>query len=65
MENNLAVNNYPYLLTRKEAATFLGIDPKSFDKHFRSHNDFKRFMIGGHERYTISFMMEFINKNHV
>lgn len=53
-------SNYPYLLTREQAAKFLGIDPKSFDKYIRSHNNFQSFMLGKHERYTIKSLIEFI-----
>ena len=65
MENNKASSKYPYLLTREQAAHFLGVDPKSFDRYFRSNNNFKRFMIGRHERYTIDFIVEFIEQEHV
>lgn len=65
MENRKTVDKYPHLLTREQAAYFLGIDPKSFDKYFRSNNNFKRFMVGRHERYTVQFITEFIDQNHV
>lgn len=35
------MSNIPILLTRQQAAEFLGIDPKSFDKYIRNHPDFK------------------------
>lgn len=54
---------YPYLLTRKQASVFLGIDPKTFDKYIRSHSDLKYFMIGRQERYTITSLKEFVQKN--
>lgn len=65
MSQSQTVSKYLYLLTREQAAHFLGIDPKSFDRYFRSNNNFKRFMIGRHERYTIDFIVEFIEPEHV
>lgn len=65
MDNCTTVDKYPYLLTREQAAHYIGIDPKSFDRYFRSNNNFKRFMVGRHERYTIHFIVEFIERNHV
>lgn len=53
----------PYLLTRAQAAAFLGIDPKSFDKFIRANDSLKRFMIGKQERYTIDSLLEFIELN--
>ena len=58
-------DNYPYLLNRKQAATFLGIDPVSFDKYVRSHPALKIFMIGKQERYTIKSLTELIDKYSV
>jgi len=52
---------YPYLLTREQASKFLGIDPKSFDKHIRQHDDLQRFMIGKQERYTIDSLQKFVS----
>ncbi|SDR14591.1 helix-turn-helix domain-containing protein [Virgibacillus salinus] len=52
--------NHPYLLTREQASDFLGIDPKSFDKYIRPHNELDRFMIGRQERYTMKSLMHFI-----
>lgn len=63
MINKEVDKEYPYLLNRKQAASFLGIDPATFDKHIRSNASFKRFMVGRHERYTIKFITEFIEKN--
>lgn len=54
---------YPYLLNREQAARFLGIDPKSFDKYIRSDENLARFMIGKHERFTIQSLISFIEKN--
>ncbi|MFU2182295.1 DNA-binding protein [Streptococcus pluranimalium] len=54
-----------YLLTREQAADFLGIDPKSFDKFFRSDDEFKRFMLGKRERYVRKELIEYINKKLV
>ncbi|WHI59338.1 helix-turn-helix domain-containing protein [Mammaliicoccus lentus] len=53
----------PILLTRQQAAEYLGIDPKSFDKYIRNHPDFKSFMIGKNERFVKSKIIEFIEKN--
>lgn len=57
-------NQYPHLLTRELASKYLGIDPKSFDKYIRSNSDFKRFMIGNQERFTLEEINHFI-KNHL
>lgn len=58
-------NNIPYLMTKKQAADFLGIDPKSFDKYFKSKSALNRFMIGSQERYTKNELIDFIKKNYV
>lgn len=55
----------PYLLTREQASTFLGIDPKSFDKFIRSNDSLKRFMIGKQERYTVDSLLEFIETHSI
>ncbi|MFB2516392.1 DNA-binding protein [Lysinibacillus sp. OTC-L20] len=55
----------PYLLTREQASNFLNIDPKSFDKYIRPHEDLQRFMIGRQERYTIKSLVQFIEKNSI
>lgn len=65
MSINLAKKEYPYLLTREQAACFLGIDPKSFDKYIRPHDELERFMIGRHERYTIKSLVQFVEKHTV
>ena len=65
MSNNMTTKDYPYLLTREQAARFLGIDPKSFDKYIRSHNHLDRFMIGRQERYTIKSLINFIESKSV
>lgn len=57
------IKNTPYLLTRGQASTFLGIDPKSFDKYLRPNVNLKRFMIGKQERYTLESLSNFI-KSH-
>ncbi|WP_082238391.1 DNA-binding protein [Jeotgalicoccus sp. S0W5] len=57
--------HYPFLLTREQASHFLGIDPKSFDKYIRSHNDLKRFMIGKQERFTVEELVYFVKKYSV
>lgn len=56
---------FPYLLTREQASKFLGIDPKSFDKYIRHHDELERFMIGRHERYTIASLVKFIEKHSI
>ncbi len=56
---------YPYLLTREQASKFLGIDPKSFDKHIRQHDDLERFMIGKQERYTIDSLQKFVSSHSI
>lgn len=63
MEHFNTQGKYPYLLTREQAAEFLGVDPKSFDKYIRSHSHFRRFMLGKHERYTIKSLIDFIEKH--
>jgi len=65
MSINKNTENYPYLLTREQAAQFLGVDPKSFDKYIRSHNHLDRFMIGKQERYTIESIVRFIESKYV
>lgn len=65
MSINMTTKDYPYLLTREQASRFLGIDPKSFDKYIRSHNNLDRFMIGRQERYTIKSLIEFIESQFV
>lgn len=56
---------FPHLLTREQASNYLGIDPKSFDKYVRPHEDLQRFMIGRQERYTIKSLIKFIEKNSI
>jgi len=65
MSINMATKDYPYLLTREQASDFLGIDPKSFDKYIRPHEELDRFMIGRRERYTMKSLIEFIEKHSV
>ncbi|WP_062196916.1 hypothetical protein [Massilibacterium senegalense] len=60
MSINMISKDYPYLLNREQASRFLGVDPKSFDKYIRPHSDLYRFMIGGQERYTIKWLIQFI-----
>jgi len=57
--------SFPYLLTREQASGFLGIDPKSFDKYIRPHEELERFMIGRQERYTMKSLIKFIEKHSV
>lgn len=65
MSINMATKDYPYLLTREQASDFLGIDPKSFDKYIRPHEELDRFMIGKRERYTMKSLIQFIEKHSV
>ncbi|EEV43649.1 TPA: helix-turn-helix domain-containing protein [Enterococcus faecium] len=65
MSINKNTKDYPYLLTREQASRFLGIDPKSFDKYIRPHNDLERFMVGKHERYTMKSLIDFIESQSV
>lgn len=64
MKNNKN-NHLPLLLTREMASSFLGIDPKSFDKYVRSNDDLKRFMVGRQERYTINELDKFISTHSI
>jgi len=52
--------NLPYLLTREEASEFLGISVVTFDRYFRSNENFPRFTIGKSERYTIESIINYI-----
>lgn len=65
MSTNTTSKNYPYLLTREQASRFLGIDPKSFDKYIRPHEELDRFMVGKQERYTMKSLINFIEKHSV
>lgn len=65
MSSSMATKNYPYLLTREQASDFLGLDPKSFDKYIRCHDTLNRFMVGRQERYTITSLINFIEKQSV
>ncbi|HEM5318527.1 TPA: DNA-binding protein [Streptococcus suis] len=56
---------YTHLLNREQAADYLGIDPKSFDKYFRADDRLKRFMIEKRERFTRSALMDFVSKKLV
>lgn len=52
------------LLTREQAAKYIGIDPKTFDRVFRQNPNFKRFLLGPHsERFTTDSIDEFISIN--
>lgn len=52
------------LLTREQAAKYIGIDPKTFDRVFRQNPNFKRFSLGPHsERFTTASIDEFISTN--
>lgn len=56
------IESFPLLLNREQAAKFLGIDPKSFDKYIRNHNDCKCFMIGKQQRFLKKHLVEFVEK---
>ncbi|NBJ70513.1 MULTISPECIES: helix-turn-helix domain-containing protein [Clostridia] len=56
---------HPYLLTRQQAAEFLGVDPTSFDKYIRSNESLERFMVGKHERYTMKSLINFIESQSI
>lgn len=58
-------NRLPLLLTREMASTFLGIDPKSFDKYVRSSDELKRFMVGKQERFTVNELEKFITTHSI
>lgn len=62
---NKNIKEYPYLLTREQAAKFLGIDPVSFDKYVRPNDSLDRFMIGRHERYTKKSLIQFIESQSI
>lgn len=61
----LHTHNYPYLMNRKQAAEFIGVDPTSFDKYIRSNNSLERFMVGKHERYTMKSLINFIESHSI
>ena len=65
MSINKTKTDYPYLLTREQAAKFLGVDPKSFDRYIRAHDELKRFMVGRHERYTLKSLIRFVHKHSI
>lgn len=65
MTANATEINLPYLLTREQASDFLGIDPKSFDRYIRPHDELERFMIGRRERYTMKSLKAFIEAHSV
>lgn len=63
MDNN--IKDYPYLLTRAQAAKFLGIDPTTFDKYVRPNDSLERFMLGRNERYTKKSLIQFIESHSI
>lgn len=65
MSLSMATKDYPYLLTREQASDFLGINPRSFDKYVRPHEELDRFMIGKHERYTMKSLIHFVERHSV
>lgn len=49
------------LLTRHQAADYIGVDPKTFDKAFRADPTFPRFQLSEHtERFTIEAIDKYI-----
>lgn len=52
----------PVLLNRIQAARFLGIDPKSFDKFIRSDPDLPRFLLGSQERFVKTELINYIHR---
>lgn len=59
------IYKFPLLLNREQASTFLGVDPKSFDKFIRSSDDLPRFMIGRQERFTITDLIKFVSTHSI
>lgn len=53
---------HPFLLNREEAAKFLGVDPKSFDKYIRPSIKLQRFMVGNQERFTKKWLMDYVEE---
>lgn len=58
------IKKAPMLLTRQQAAEFLGIDPVTFDRTFRQHHDFRCFMVGKQARFTTEEIQRFV-KTHL
>ncbi|WP_281512693.1 helix-turn-helix domain-containing protein [Mammaliicoccus vitulinus] len=56
----LIPNDFPHLLTKEQAAKFLGVDTKSFDKYIRPNTELKRVNLGKRERYTLSDLIKYI-----
>lgn len=49
------------LLTREQAAEYIGIDVKTFDRNFRGNPNFQRFKLSNNsERFTINSIDKFI-----
>jgi len=66
MDNTFDINkDYPFLMNRKQAAQFLGVDPVSFDKYIRANENLERFMIGRYERYTKKSLIKFIESQSI
>ncbi|MFT9469133.1 helix-turn-helix domain-containing protein [Leuconostoc pseudomesenteroides] len=56
----------PFLLSRKEAAAFLGMSVNTFDRYIRPNPNLKSLMVGDQIRYPQNLLIDFINKqsNH-
>lgn len=49
------------LLTRLQAANYIGVDPKTFDRAFRADPAFPRFQLSEHtERFTVEAIDKYI-----
>lgn len=55
---------YPAELTKKEISQMFGVDPKTFDMRFNSHEDFPRVVIkGGRIKFPRDASLDWYNKN--
>lgn len=55
---------YPAELTKKEISQMFGVDPKTFDMRFNSHEDFPRVEIkGGRVKFPRDPSLDWYNKN--
>lgn len=55
---------YPAELTKKEISQMFGVDPKTFDMRFNSHEDFPRVEIkGGRIKFPRDASLDWYNKN--
>lgn len=57
---------YPPELTKKEISQMFGVDPKTFDVRFNSHEDFPRVEIkGGRVKFPRDAALEWYNENYM